>query len=189
MPTGEEHADECTLWLLGIKRERTSARLPSPRAREEAMEASDSFFQKEETSGEDAWTVLFRRKKRAEKVPGRFYPKGRNGRRGCLGRFFQKEETREEDAWTTPPKSLDYPTKRIERDGGLRLRDFSKEAEASERRTQRLLPSLSGASPKQVPLEKQGAAQDIAARCIGPRRALRRASHRGAFNLFHFSLT
>lgn len=69
------------------------------------------------------------------------------------------------------------------------MRDFSKEAEASERRTQRLLPSLSGTSPKQVPLEKQGAAQDIAARCIGPRRALRRASHRSAFNLFHFSLT
>lgn len=182
MPTGEEHADECTLWLLGIKRERTSAQPPSPKAREEAMKASDNFFQKEETRGEDAWTVLFKRKKRAEKVPGLFYPKGRNGRRGCLGRFFQKEETRGEDAWTTPPK-------RIERDGGLHLRDFSKEAEASKRRTQRLLPSLSDASPKQVILEKQGAAQDIAARCIGPRRALRRASHRGAFNLFHFSLT
>lgn len=167
MPTGEEHADEYTLWFLGIKREITSARLPSSKAREEAVEASDSFFQKEETSGEDAWTVLFRREKRAEKVPGRFYSKGRNGRRGCL----------------------DYSTKRIERDGGLRLRDFSKEAEASKRRTQRLLPSLSGTSPKQVPLEKQGAAQDIAARCIGPRRALRKASHRGAFNLFHFSLT
>lgn len=182
MPTGKEHADECTLWLLGIKRERTSARLPSSKAREEVMEASDNFFQKEETSGEDAWTVLFKRKKRAEKVPGRFYSKGRNGRRGCLGRFFQKEETRGEDAWTTPPK-------RIGRDGGLRLRDFSKEAEASKRRTQRLLPSLSGTSPKQVPLEKQGAAQDIAARCISPHRALHRASHRGAFNLFHFSLT
>lgn len=167
MPTGKEHADECTLWLLGVKRERTSARLPSSKAREEAMEASDNFFQKEETRGEDAWTVLFKRKKRAEKVPGPLFPKGRNERRGCL----------------------DYSTKRIERDGGLRLRDFSKEAEASERRTQRLLPSLSGTSPKQVPLEKQGAAQDIAARCIGPRRALRRASHRGAFNLFHFSLT
>ena len=69
------------------------------------------------------------------------------------------------------------------------MRDFFKEAEASERRAQRLSPSLSGTSPKQVPLEKQGAAQDIAAHCIGPRRALRRASHRGAFNLFHFSLT
>ena len=69
------------------------------------------------------------------------------------------------------------------------MRDFFKEAEASERRAQRLSPSLSGTSPKLVPLEKQGAAQDIAAHCIGPRRALRRASHRGAFNLFHFSLT
>lgn len=160
MPTGEEHADECTLWLLGIKRERTSAQPPSSRAREEAVEASDSFFQKEETSGEGALTVLLERKKREERMLGLLHQKG----------------------WTTPPK-------RIERDGGLRLRDFSKEAEASERRTQRLLPSLSGASSKQVPLEKQGAAQDIAARCIGPRRALRRASHRGAFNLFHFSLT
>lgn len=160
MPTGEEHADECTLWLLGIKRERTSAQPPSSRAREEAVEASDSFFQKEETDEEDAWAAFSRRKKREEKV---------------LGLLHQK-------AWTTPPK-------RIGRDGGLRLRDFSKEAEASKRRTQRLLPSLSGASPKQVTLEKQGAAQDIAARCIGPRRALRRASHRGAFNLFHFSLT
>lgn len=167
MPTGKEHADECTLWLLGIKRERTSARLPSSKAREEAVEASDSFFQKEETSGEGAWTVLLERKKREERMLGLLHQKG----------------------WTTPPKSLDYSTKSIERDGGLRLRDFSKEAEASKRRTQRLLPSLSGASPKQVPLEKQGAAQDIATRCIGPRRALRRASHRGAFNLFHFSLT
>ena len=80
MPTGEEHADECTWWLLGIKRERTSARPPSSRAREEAVEASDNFFQKEETRGEDAWTI---------------------------------------------------PPKRIERDGGLRLRDFSKDADAS----------------------------------------------------------
>lgn len=160
MPTGEEHADECTLWLLGVKRERTSVRLPSSKAREEAVEVSDNFFQKEETRGEDAWTVLLERKKRTKRMLGLLHQKG----------------------WTTPPK-------RIGRDGGLRLRDFSKEAEASERRTQRLLPSLSGASPKQVTLEKQGAAQDIAARCIGPRRALRRASHRGAFNLFHFSLT
>ena len=68
MPTGEEHADECALWLLGVKRERTSAQPPSSRAREEAVEASDNFFQKEETRGEDAWTVLFKRKKRAEKV-------------------------------------------------------------------------------------------------------------------------
>ena len=45
-------------------------------------------------------------------MPGLFYSKGRNGRRGCLGRFFQKEETRGEDAWTTPPKRLDYPTKK-----------------------------------------------------------------------------
>lgn len=160
MPTGEEHADECTLWLLGIKRERTSAQPPSSRAREEAVEASDSFFQKEETDEEDAWAAFSKRKKREERMLGLLHQKG----------------------WTTPPK-------RIGRDGGLRLRDFSKEAEASKRRTQRLLPSLSGTSPKQVPLEKQGAAQDIAARCIGPRRALRRASHRGAFNLFHFSLT
>lgn len=57
MPTGEEHADECTLWLLGIKRERPGARPPSSRAREEAVEASDNFFQKEETRGEDAWTT------------------------------------------------------------------------------------------------------------------------------------
>lgn len=160
MPTGEEHADECTLWLLGIKRERTSAQPPSSRAREEAVEASDNFFQKEETRGEDAWAAFSKRKKRTKRMLGLLHQKG----------------------WTTPPK-------RIGRDGGLRLRDFSKEAEASERRTQRLLQSLSGTSPKQVPLEKQGAAQDIAARCIGPRRALRRASHRGAFNLFHFSLT
>ena len=102
MPTGEEHADECTWWLLGVKRERTSARLPSPKAREEAVEASDSFFQKEETSGEGAWTVLLERKKRTKRMLGLLHPKG----------------------WTTPPK-------RIERDGGLRLRDFSKEAEAS----------------------------------------------------------
>lgn len=90
MPTGEEHADECTLWLLGIKREITSARLPSPKAKEEAVEASDNFFQKEETRGEDAWTVLFKRKKREEKVPGRFYSKGRNERRGCLGYSTKK---------------------------------------------------------------------------------------------------
>lgn len=130
------------------------------KGRNERRRCLDGFTQKEETDEEDAWAAFSRRKKREEKV---------------LGLLHQK-------AWTTPPK-------RIERDGGLRLRDFSKEAEASERRTQRLLPSLSGASPKQVTLEKQGAAQDNAARCIGPHRALRRASHRSAFNLFHFSLT
>lgn len=182
MPTGKEHADECTLWLLGIKRERTSAQLPSSKAREEAVKASDSFFQKEETRGEDAWTVLLKRKKRTKRMLGPLFPEGRNERRGCLDYSAKKVGLLHQKGWTTPPK-------RIGRDGGLRLRDFSKEAEASKRRTQRLLPSLSGTSPKQVPLEKQGAAQDIAARCISPSRALRRASHRGAFNLFHFSLT
>lgn len=73
------------------------------------MEASDNFFQKEETRGEDAWTVLLERKKRTKRMLGPLFPKGRNERRECL----------------------DYPTKSIERDGGLRLRDFSKEAEAS----------------------------------------------------------
>ena len=84
MPTGEEHADECTLWLLGIKRERTSAQPPSSRAREEVVEVSDNFFQKEETRGEDAWTVLLERKKRTKRMLGPLFPKGRNERRGCL---------------------------------------------------------------------------------------------------------
>jgi len=90
MPTGEEHADECTWWLLGIKRERTSARPPSSRAREEAVEASDNFFQKEETRGEDAWTVLFERKKRTKRMLGPLFPKGRNERRGCLDHSSKK---------------------------------------------------------------------------------------------------
>lgn len=144
MPTGEEHADECTLWLLGIKRERTSAQPPSSRAREEAVEASDSFFQKEETGGEGAWAAFSRRKKREEKV---------------LGLLHQK-------AWTTPPK-------RIERDGGLRLRDFSKEAEASKRRTQRLLPSL----PRRF---DQTSASGKAGRCTGHRSALHRPTQGAA---------
>ena len=91
MPTGEEHADECTWWLLGIKRERTSARPPSPKAREEAVEASDSFFQKEETRGEDAWTVLLERKKRTKRMLGPLFPKGRNERRGCLDYSTKKD--------------------------------------------------------------------------------------------------
>ena len=91
MPTGEEHADECAWWLLGIKRERPGARPPSSRAREEAVEASDNFFQKEETSGEGAWTVLFERKKRTKRMLGPLFSKGRNERRGCLDYSTKKD--------------------------------------------------------------------------------------------------
>lgn len=173
MPTGEEHADECTLWLLGIKRERTSAQPPSSRAREEAVEASDSFFQKEETSGEDAWTVLFRRKKRAEKVPGRFYSKGRNGRRGCLGRFFQKEETRGEDAWTTPLKRLDYPTKKDWKGWRAALEGFL-QGSGSKR------AAHSKTSPEPVRRFAQTSASGKVGRCTGHRSALHRPTQGAA---------
>lgn len=98
MPTGEEHADECTLWLLGIKRERPGARPPSSKAREEAVEASDNFFQKEETRGEgawttppkrierdeeDAWAAFSKRKKREERMLGLLHQKGLEGMEGC----------------------------------------------------------------------------------------------------------
>lgn len=181
MPTGEEHADECTLWLFGVERERTSARLPSPKAREETVEASDSFFQKEETRGEGAWTVLLRRKKRAEKVSGLFYSKGRNGRRGCLGRFSPKEETRGEDAWTTPPKRLDYPTKKDWKRWRAALEGFpqgsgSKRAahsETSPEPAQALRPNKCLWKSRALHRTSQRAASAHAGRCAGHRTAVR----------------
>lgn len=98
MPSGEEHADECTWWLSGIKRERTSARPPSSRAREEAVEASDNFFSKGrnerrgclttfseriEMDEEDAWTAFSKRKKRKERALGLPHQKGLKGMDGC----------------------------------------------------------------------------------------------------------
>ena len=158
MPTGEEHADECTLWLLGIKRERTSAQPPSSRAREETVEASDSFFQKEETSGEGAWTVLFRRKKRAVKVPGRFYPKGRNGRRGCL----------------------DYSTKKL---GLLHQKDWKGRRAALEGFLQgsgSKRAAHSKTSPEPVRHFAQTSASGKAGRCTGQRSALHRPTQGAA---------
>lgn len=167
MPTGEEHADECTLWLLGVKRKRPSARPPSARAREEAVEASDSFFQKEETSGEGAWTVLLERKKRTKRMHGRFYPKGRNGRRGCLDYSTKKLELPHQKDWKGRRAALEGF---LQGSGGKRMMH-------------------SKTSPEPVRRFAQTSASGKAGRCTGHRSALRRASHRGAFNLFHFSLT
>lgn len=152
MPTGEEHADECTLWLLGIKRERPGARPPSSRARERRP-----------------WrrlTTFFKRKKREERVPGLFYSKGRNGRRGCLGRFSQKEETRGEDAWTTPPKRLDYSTKKDWKGWRAALEGFL-QGSGSKR----------AARPKTFPEPAQALRPN---KCLWKSRALHRTSQRTA---------
>ena len=129
MPTGEEHADECTLWLLGIKRERTSAQPPSSRAREEAVEASDNFFQKEETRGEDAWT--------------------------------------------TPPKRLDYPTKKDRKGRRAALEGFL-QGSGSKR------AARSKTFPEPVRHFTQTSASGKAGHCTGHRSALHRPTHGAA---------